>query len=79
MYCIHERKTYGLVVRIRLGAEILDMSQNMPTSILSCEITEISPQTHIGSRRFLKPPLGDWDIPKQDKSLSINDIVSDNS
>jgi len=78
MYC-YERKTYGLVVRIGLGAEILDMSQNMPTSILSCEITEISPKTHIGSCRFLKTPLGDWDISEQDKSLSIDDIVSESS
>jgi hypothetical protein len=66
---------YGEIIWISLGGEILDVAQDVASTVLGCKIAKVGPKTHVCRCRLSKSPLYYWDVSEQDKAFSIYDII----
>lgn len=59
-------------------AQVFDMSQNMTATILAHEISKVCTEPHVCGSALSKIPLSHGDSLKEEKSLSINQILTKN-
>lgn len=57
-------------------AKILDVSQDMPPTILANKVSQVSSQTHVCHSRLVVSPFLDRESLEEDESLSIEKVFA---
>lgn len=55
----------------RVVPEVFDVAEDVSSTVLANEVSEMSPETHVCNGGFVKTPILDGEAFEEDKSFSV--------